>query len=106
MSEERMTAKTVDICTCGLVMHQLDDDDYDTLGATEPVCCPNCGNEKFQTIDDLQSQLAEAKKKIVGLKVLLERCSNVFEILSYKKQTASLRSEITEALKEKDNDHP
>ncbi len=62
-SEERMTVATVDICSCGTVMHQLDDDDYDTLGSASGVCCADCGNEQFTTIKDLQAELATAKKE-------------------------------------------
>ena len=59
MSEERMTVATVDICSCGLVMHQYDEDDYDTLGTDCSVLCPDCGNEKFTTIEQLQAELAK-----------------------------------------------
>ncbi|HDZ38773.1 MAG TPA: hypothetical protein ENH62_10875 [Marinobacter sp.] len=67
MSEERMTVATVDICTCGIVMHQLDDDDYDTFGAKGPVCCSDCGNEKFVTVKQLQAEnkrLREAMERV------------------------------------------
>lgn len=50
---ERMTIGTVDVCKCGLVMHQGNPDDYDTLGADGPICCPDCGNEKFQTVEQV-----------------------------------------------------
>ena len=57
MTEEPMNTETVDICACGRVMHQLEVDDYNTLGADSCTCCPDCGNEKFQTIAQLQAEL-------------------------------------------------
>ncbi len=63
-TENRMTVETVDICTCGIVMHQDNPDDYDTLGATSPVCCPACGNEVFQTIKQLQAKNKEKQELI------------------------------------------
>ncbi len=63
MSEERMTVETVDICTCGIVMHQADADDYDTLGSISGTCCPDCGNEKFQTVAELQAELDKLKEE-------------------------------------------
>ena len=63
-TEERMTVKTVDICNCGLVMHQLNLDDYDTGGADKCVCCSHCGNEDFQTIEQLQADLKTIKANI------------------------------------------
>lgn len=53
MADERMTIDTVDVCKCELVMHQGNPDDYDTLGSDSGVCCPNCGNENFQTVKQL-----------------------------------------------------
>ena len=50
-----MTVETVNVCTCGLVF--FDEDDYDTLGSDSGLCCPDCGNEKFQTIADMQAEL-------------------------------------------------
>lgn len=61
--EERMTVATVDICSCGIVMHQLDGDDYDTLGSDSGMCCPDCGNEQFATIEQLQAELAAEQEK-------------------------------------------
>ena len=60
-TEERMKVSTVVICKCGLVMHQAEADDYDTLGAESATCCPDCGNEKFQTIQQLQAELAKLR---------------------------------------------
>ncbi len=62
MNDERMNITTVDICPCGLVMHQGNNDDYDTGGADSCVCCPDCGNEEFTTVAQLQSQLAAAQE--------------------------------------------
>jgi hypothetical protein len=53
----------------------------------------------------LQTTLTEANKEIERLKTLLRMCSNVFEILSYKKQTADLRDRIAKALQEKSNEN-
>lgn len=73
-SEERMKVATVDVCPCGLVMHQLNEDDYDTLGS-DSVCCPDCANEKFTTVEQFQAELATAKEENKLLSELLEsRC--------------------------------
>jgi len=58
-TEERMTVETVDICPCGLVMHQANDDDYDSGGSDSGICCPDCGNEEFTTIKQLQAENKE-----------------------------------------------
>lgn len=73
---ERMTTKTVDICTCGLVMHQLDVDDYDTLGTDEGVCCPDCGNEKFQTIAELRDENKRLKEQIEKMCFHVRACDD------------------------------
>ena len=72
-TEERMKVSTVDICKCGLVMHQAEADDYDTLGAESATCCPDCGNEKFQTIQQLQAELATANKENKLLQAEIEK---------------------------------
>ena len=56
-SEERKTTETTEICPCGNVFHQLDLDDYDSGGSESGRCCPDCGNENFQTIKQLQAEL-------------------------------------------------
>ena len=49
MSEERKTTVDTNICIpCGYIF--TEDDDYDTLGAEKPVCCPDCGNEDFVNV--------------------------------------------------------
>ena len=75
MKEERMTVATVDICSCGLVMHQYDEDDYDTLGTDCSVLCPDCGNEKFTTIKQLQAELDEANEQIDKLRKHNSECT-------------------------------
>ncbi len=70
--EERKTINTVDICSCGLVMHQLNSDDYDTLGADSPICCPDCGNDRFLTVAELIKQrdaLQDMLEKIANRKI-------------------------------------
>lgn len=61
--EERMNVATVDICPCGLVMHQLQADDYGTLGSDSGICCMDCGNEQFVTIEELQAELDKANEE-------------------------------------------
>jgi len=53
------TIENTEVCPCGNVF--FDDDDYDTLGSESGVCCPSCGNEKFQTVKERLDQ-AEASK--------------------------------------------
>lgn len=81
MSEktERMTVETVEICTCGTVMTLTDLDTYDTLGADNCTCCPDCGNEKFQTIAELQAEL-EQHRWIPVTKELPENEIRVFVV--------------------------
>lgn len=67
-SEERMTVETVNICTCGIVMHQLNPDDYDSGGSDSGTCCPDCGNEKFQTVKQLQAKLDSINKALEPVK--------------------------------------
>lgn len=55
MSEERETVETTFICPCGIVFSE--NDDYDTLGSESGVCCPDCGNENFQTVKQLQEEI-------------------------------------------------
>jgi len=84
------TIKNTYICPCGNVF--FDADDYDTLGSESGVCCPNCGNEKFQTVKDrldtleaINADLLAALEKYglhkydCGLAVI-ERC-NIPEII-------------------------
>ncbi len=76
-TEERMTIETVDICPCGVVMHQANPDDYDTLGATGPVCCPDCGNEVFQTIKQLRTENEALVKRVRILENSLPKFSDI-----------------------------
>ena len=76
---EKRTIENTEVCTCGNIFVQ--DDDYDTLGSEGPVCCPDCGNEKFQTVkelldaldaeravnDELLSACRVAKMQILGM---------------------------------------
>ena len=80
MSEERMTIATVDVCPCGLVMHQGDEDDYDTGGAESGICCPDCGNEKFMTVQQLQAELHTTAKQIGWLKGDKARLSKSIQV--------------------------
>lgn len=104
MSEERMTVATVDICSCGLVMHQLDADDYDTLGADSGICCSACGNEIFTTIEQLQSDLATAKKENRQLRKLPRNILQIQKLWAstmnpdYKKMAESMITIAEQAL--------
>jgi hypothetical protein len=53
-AQEHPTIENTEVCPCGFIF--VDADDYDTLGSESGVICPNCGNEKFQTIKDLLKQ--------------------------------------------------
>jgi len=46
----KRTIENTEVCSCGNIF--VEDDDYDTLGSESGVCCPDCGNEKFQTVKD------------------------------------------------------
>ncbi len=61
MTEEIMTVQNTDICPCGRTFRNFDADDYGTLGADGYICCPDCGNEEFQTVATLQAQLEELR---------------------------------------------
>ena len=63
---ETRTIENTYICPCGNIF--VEDDDYDTLGSESGVLCPNCGNEKFQTVKSCLDR-AEAINKD-----LLEGC--------------------------------
>lgn len=63
--KETMTTENVDVCKCGTVM--FEGDDYDTLGSESGVCCPHCGNEKFETIKAIIAQLTAANEEIDSL---------------------------------------
>ena len=55
---EVRTVKNTEICKCGRVMSILGElDDYDVMGADGDRCCPDCGNEEFILLTDLQAQL-------------------------------------------------
>ena len=53
------TIENTYICPCGNIF--VEDDDYDTAGSESGVCCPDCGNEKFQTVKDLLKQQPPAE---------------------------------------------
>lgn len=63
---ETRTIENTYICSCGNIF--VEADDYDTIGSESGVCCPNCGNEKFQTIK-ARLDTSEASRK-----ELLEAC--------------------------------
>ena len=44
----KRTVENTEVCPCGNIF--VEADDYDTLGSESAVCCPDCGNEKFQTV--------------------------------------------------------
>ena len=69
-NEESMNVTNVSICTCGRVMFSLDD--YDTLGSDSGICCPDCGNEKFQTVGELQAENDRYKKAIQHWQLCLD----------------------------------
>ena len=58
---ETRTIENTEVCPCGNVF--VEEDDYDTLGSESGVCCPSCGNEKFQTVKDLLKQQPKAGEK-------------------------------------------
>ena len=55
MSEIKTVENTL-ICTCGRVMSEFECDDFDTLGADDGICCPDCGSEKFISVKKLQDE--------------------------------------------------
>jgi len=61
---ESKTIDNTEICSCGRVFNSFDPDDYDTLGSDSGVCCPDCGNEKFTAVSQLQAENARLKEKI------------------------------------------
>lgn len=61
--EERMNVATVDICPCGTVMHLLQADDYGAAGSDSGICCMDCGNEQFVTVQELQAELDKHRWK-------------------------------------------
>ena len=54
------TTENVYICKCGRVTGDPSEypDDYGTLGSDSGICCHDCGNEEFETIEALRTQLA------------------------------------------------
>ena len=50
------------ICICGRVMDWNDENDFDAMGSESGRCCPDCGNEKFMTIEEIHVQLAIYKR--------------------------------------------
>ncbi len=60
---ETRTIENTYLCPCGNVF--VEDDDYDTLGSESGVCCPNCGNEKFQTIKDRLDESEASRKELL-----------------------------------------
>lgn len=64
------------ICACGRIMRC--EDDYDMLLSDSGLCCPICGNEEFQTIEQLLadnklmndrlSELADQSMQDMGFK--------------------------------------
>lgn len=84
MSEEQKTVETTEICTCNNVFHQAEPDDYDTLGSDSGVCCPDCGNEEFQTVADLQSQLNEAEFENARLQDIIAQARKVAQKKVYR----------------------
>lgn len=60
--EEPQTVETTYVCICGRVMTTLDD--FDTLGSDSGICCPDCGNEEFQSIAELKTELGIFKQEI------------------------------------------
>ncbi|KKN33736.1 hypothetical protein LCGC14_0800550 [marine sediment metagenome] len=63
MSEEPKTTNNTEVCVCGRVFNTFGPDDYNTGGSESGVCCPDCGNEDFQTVADLRTELAATKEK-------------------------------------------
>lgn len=91
--EKCMTVKTVDICSCGNVMFHLDD--YDTFGTDDGLCCPNCGNEVFQTIEQLQAELANKTEAFNDIGQLLVLYPGIAE-----QKIADRYEKLFQALKE------
>lgn len=62
---DRRTIENTEVCTCGNVF--VDDDDYDSAGSESGVCCPDCGNEKFQTVAINKELLAVCEESLALL---------------------------------------
>jgi predicted nucleic acid-binding Zn-ribbon protein len=52
---EHPTIENTEVCPCGNIFFEADD--YDTIGSQSGICCPACGNEKFQTVKDRLDRL-------------------------------------------------
>lgn len=61
---ETRTIENTYICPCGNIF--VEDDDYDTLGSESGVLCPNCGNEKFQTVKARLDRAEAINKDLLG----------------------------------------
>lgn len=62
MSKEIKTKANTKLCTCGRVFNDdVDYSEYDTLGSDSGICCPDCGNEKFKSVAELEAELAAIK---------------------------------------------
>lgn len=80
--EEPQTVETTYICTCGRVMTVLDD--FDTLGSDSGICCPDCGNEEFQSITELQAELDKLKTENRRLNIKNKQLVGQFRRLNNK----------------------
>lgn len=70
---DKRTINNTYICPCGNIF--VEGDDYDSAGSDfeSGVCCPDCGNEKFQTVKDrLDTETQRADKAEVLAAFYLE----------------------------------
>ncbi len=91
-----MKIDNIYICKCGRAM--FNHDDFDTLGSDTGLCCPDCGNEKFETVKqiiDRQAKQIEKLKEAAGSDYhatkdvgrQLKQVKRLLKRLVYKKQT-------------------
>lgn len=74
---EHPTIENTEVCPCGNLF--VDADDYDTLGSESGVCCPDCGNEKFQTVKDRLDSAESINKDLV------EACVKAKSIIQFRR---------------------
>jgi hypothetical protein len=89
-TEIPMRIDNVGVCFCGRVMFSMDD--VDTLGSDSGICCPDCGNEKFQTIKDI---IDRQGKRINMLENLIRHAEgNDLDALPIIAENAALKKEL------------
>jgi len=86
-NEEPKTVETTYLCTRGRVMATIDD--VDTLGSDSGMCCPDCGNEDFQSIAELQAELEAVEDKNTEMQIAGETLQ--LECNHFQAQIAQLK---------------